>query len=266
MIVESLNDEQNLNDNSAITRAAQAAPSLSLIFRPGERPAVADVLRLLQSREGATGWTVCHQPKPSAGCLKIIAGGLTFALSCLAPATPAPIPDMAHWYGFRETPPTDLAEAITLSLGKDLCGGTNALPVIRAMAGLAARLTKLDHVMVVVWHPARCAMAPLAFAAAIGSWLLGGAFPALGLTALFRDADGAIRSEGLAFFTGQELLIEPAPGTTTALDGKIAARLINHLVGIDSIYRRFDFIGPSGEHLSAEPSGNDWLLRVWRKS
>ena len=267
---------------NSIEPRIQAGAALSLVFRPGERPSANDILRLLQMGEGSageglvgegltgdwhpTGFTVSHYLQPAAGWLEIFAGGLMLELSGLAPAMPAPLPDMAHWYGFHEKPSMERAEVVSLRPGEHWRMAGNSLPVIRAMAGLAARLTGLAQVQAVVWHPARSVMAPAAFAAAIGGWLPGGAFPALGLTALYRDNDGAIRSEGLAFFIGQELLIEPDPSTTTAQDAKLAARLINQLVGSDAIHQRLEFLGPSGEHISVEPSGNDRVLRVWRQS
>ena|SRR5579863_4603 len=272
----------NSTANLAVPRDAPPHPGLSLVFAPGQRPSADDVLRLLQSSGGraweklggegwlgenqATGFAISHKPEPSAGWLEILAWGLTFDLAGLAPAPPAPLPEMAHWYGFREKPRAEPLEAITLIPGEHLQGAENLLPVMRAMTAMATRLAAIDKVKAVVWHPARSAMAPDAFTTAIGNWLQGGPFPALGLTALFPDSDGAMRSEGLAFFIGRELLIEPSLGTTTAQKAQIAARLINQLVGSNTILKRFDFIGPNGEYFSVEPSDNDRFLRVWSKS
>jgi hypothetical protein len=266
-----------LSANSMAPWEAQSNSRLSLIFRPGQRPSAAAVLRLAESSVGSAreqhrrdglvpGFAVTHQPEPSAGWLELLAGGLTFDLAGLAPAASAPMPTMAHFYGFPERPGPEPAEAITLMPGEQLRGGESLLPVMRTMAGLATRLAALSEVTAVVWHPARCAMAPAVFASAIGRWLAGGAFPSLGLTALFRDGDGAICSEGLAFFIGQELRIDPIISINTEQKAKIAARLINQLVGSDPIHQPFEFIGPNGEKLSVEPSGNDGFLRVWRKT
>ena len=273
-----------MNSNVDVTAPweLKSNAALSFIFEPGQRPSADDVLRLVQSSGGraweklggdewlgknqATGFAISHKPEPSAGWLEILAGGLTFDLAGLTPAPSGPLPEMAHWYGFREKPRVEVAEAITLVPGEHLQGAENLLPVTRVMTATATRLAALDNVKAVVWHPARSAMAPAVFTTSIGNWLQGGAFPALGLTALFPDGNGAIRSEGLAFFIGQELLIEPSIGISTAQNVKIAARLINHLVGSNTIQQRFDFIGPNGEYLSVEPSGNDRFLRVWTKS
>ncbi len=212
------------------------------------------------------GFAVSHQPEPDAGWVELLAGGMTFDLAGLAPAAAAPMPAMAHFYGVPARSDPAPAEAITLMPGEQLRGAEHLLPVIRTMAGIATRLAELADVTAVVWHPARCAMAPDAFAATITAWLNGGAFPALGLTALFPDSDGAIRSEGLAFFVGRELRIEPFIGKNTTEYVKIATRLINQLVGSDTIHQPLDLMGPNGEQFSVEPSEHDGLLRAWRKS
>jgi hypothetical protein len=259
---------------SAIAAApwdAQSNARLSLIFSPGRRPSAADIAQL--SHSGATtahparapGFALSDSAEADAGWVELLAGGMMFDLAGLAPAAAAPLPPMAHFYGFQARPDPAF-EAITLMPGEQLRGAEHLLPVIRTMAGTAIRLAELADVTAVVWHPARCAMAPAVFAATITAWLNGGAFPALGLTALFADSDGAIRSEGLAFFIGRELRIEPFIGKNTTYYAQIATRLINQLVGSETIHQPLDLMGPNGEHFSVEPSEHDGLLRVWRKS
>ena len=156
-------------------------------------------------------------------------------------------------------------EAITLRPGAHLAGGGNLLPVVRSMVDVAAALVALPEVQAVVWHPARSGMAPAYFAQVVGKWLEGGPFPALGLTALAREVDGGLRSEGLAFFTGQELRIEPVRDESPAQAAKIAIRLINTLVTIPPVFAPCEFTGPGGERLNAEPSGNGRFIRIWRQ-
>lgn len=255
---------------SADPTASWQAPSparLSLMFEPGQRPTADDIARLSRSdHAGPGGFAVSHQQDPTAGWIELLATGLTFDLAGLAPAPPVPLPTIAHFFGPGAKPALATAEAITLMPGEQLRGAEQMLPVVRIMAGLAARLARLDAVIAIAWHPARIAVAPAAFAAIIAGWLKGGSFPVLALTALFCDNDDAICSEGLAFFTGQELRIEPFTGKNTAYSMKIATRLINHLVGIEPIHQPMNFSGPNGERLSVEPSGNDGLLRVWCKT
>ena len=145
----------NANASSTAPWRSRSNSGLSLLFEPGQRPTADNVLRLVElSNEGqpeksgskakagenqATGFAISHRPDPSAGWLEILAGGLTFDLAGLNPGLSAPLPEMAHWYGFRDKPP-DAAEAVTLMPGEQLQGADNLLPVMRVMAATATRL------------------------------------------------------------------------------------------------------------------------------
>lgn len=257
---------RNTIANLTAPLAAPSVSGLSLIFRPGQRPAAADVLHLLNSDSDRTpAVAVSYQPAPGQGWLELLAGGLTFDLTGLDPALPAPMPAVAHWYGL----PAGFAapvEAITLLPGEQLLGDETLLPVVRIMVGIAARLAGLAHVMAVVWHPARSVLSPQGFVVAVDSWLNGGAFPALGLTALVGDEQNGVRSEGLSFFIGRELLVEGSAGMTTAQNAKMAVRIINKLIGIDAIHHALEFMGPNGEQLCVAPSADGGFLRVCRKT
>ncbi len=259
--------------NAKLIAPSQARPEarLSLIFKPGQRPAAADVAQLVQAGRRPVGqgephgFSISYQPQPDCW-LELLANGMTFELSGLASSSAAPMPAIAHFYGISSAFAAMPVEAITLTPGDQFRGMDNLLPVVRIMVGLAARLVELADVIAVVWHPARCAVAPDIFAAAIARWLSGGPFPALGLTAIASDDDGAIRSEGLAFFIENELWIDPLLSKNTTEKVKIATRLINLLVGIGPLHQPFETTGPNGEHLSVEPPGNDGLLKVWGKT
>ena len=230
--------------------------SLSLSFAPHSRPGADDVQRILQG----------HDLHPAEGRLDVSAGNWRLHLAGLAPATAVPTPLIAHRYGFAQGEAELPGELITLVQQKPLPPLAQRLPLARALVGLAAQLLELDGVQAVIWHPAGSAMAPQLFSSLTANWLQGGAFPALGLTALFADSMGAIRSSGLAFFTGQELSIAPVIGINTGDLAKIAVRLINQLVGKPAIHQELDMVGPSGERFTVEPSDNDRLLRIWRTS
>lgn len=155
-------------------------------------------------------------------------------------------------------------EWLALGTGQHLAGGENLLPVVRAMAGVVQALLALPGASAVAWGPARSVLSPEYFRRAVGAWLAGGAFPALGLTALVKDASGAMNSEGLSFFTGQELRIDPILASNPAAAGKIAIRLIHSLVSGWSVPSPTEIAGPSGEVLGVEPTGNGRILRVWK--
>ena len=225
-----------------------------------------DVLRLVETQpQIARVFTISHYDSQRHGGLELLANGLTFDLSGCTPQVAQDVPSLVHRYGLDASAGLDELEAITLKPGAHLAGGGHLLPVVRSMAGVAAALVALPGVAAVAWHPAHSQMGPDYFARVIARWLDGGPFPALGLTALARKEDGAVESEGLAFFTGQELRIEPAGNLNPAQAAKVAIRLINSLVSISPIQSPCEFTGPEGERLNAEPIGNGRVIRVWRQ-
>lgn len=103
---------------------------------------------------------------------------------------------------------------------------------LREIAALALSLARIDGFTGAAWAPARSAMSASYFHAAIEAWLDGGAFPALGFTALQQDDLGNMRSIGLAALVGQELEIaadENAP-RDAADRARLAIRILDFLV------------------------------------
>jgi hypothetical protein len=203
-------------------------------------------------------FTISHRPAPHEGWAELLAHGLAFDLVGLAPAGPAPAPQPRHHYGIAACH----GEAVTLQPGAHLSGGEGLLPVVRTTAALGSALAGLDGVVAVVWHPARSACAPALFRAGVDGWLAGGAFPVLALASLELGADGAFRSEGLAFLLGQELRLDSLADGDSAKAGKIAARLIHTLVEEGAVLEAAEFTGPGGERLRAQPTDNGRILRV----
>jgi len=235
----------------------------SLIFEPGSRPDAAAIAQLLATQEqAAKAFAISYTPDVSEGWVELLAHGLTFDLAGLAPIAPKPQPEIVHRYGLSG--PATQGECVSITPGRHLSGGQNLLPVVRAMAAIALGLVGLPGLVAVAWGPARTALSPDYFARAIGAWLQGGAFPALGLTALVRDPSGAMLSEGLGFFTGQELRIDPILARNPAAAGKIAIRLIHSLVGGWSVQSPEEIAGPEGQRLGVEPSVNGREIRVWQ--
>jgi len=237
----------------------------SLLFPVGGRPDCAIVAQLPQnSPAAAQTYSVSYQPEPQAGWLELLANGLTYDLTGLAPAAPAFAPPIAHAYGFPSASAVPEGEWLAINAGQHLVGGQNLLPVVRAMAAIAQALLALPSATAIAWGPARSVLSPDYFRRAVGAWLGGGAFPALGLAALTRDPSGAMLSEGLSFFTGQELRIDPIVARDPASAGKIAIRLIHSLVSGWSVESPTEIAGPSGERLGIEPTANGRILRVWQ--
>ncbi len=257
------------------TRDADDAVGISLLFAGTERPDAAAIRTLA---EAARGFSVSHDPGAAKPGLKangarepsdwveVLADGLTFDLSGLAPAIGHSLPERAYCFDMPPGFDGSGLEAISLTPGPHLSGGGRMMPVVRAMAGLAANLCALPGLVAVAWHPARSWIGPRYFTSIIGNWLEGGVFPGLGLVGLATVADGGMQSEGLSFFTGQELRIEPELTEDRAGAAKIAVRLIDRLIEHGRLETAETVTGPEGRQLRIEPSGNGRFVRVWSGS
>jgi hypothetical protein len=243
----------------------------SVLFGPRGRPGK-DAVRAVSEADG--GFMISLDPtsaaRPEDGTggegvwLELLANGMTFDLTGLAPGPAAERPAMRHSYGLPETIGEQALEAITLRPGPHLAAGGTMLPVVRCLAWVAARLATLPGAVAVSWHPARCWSAPQAFRAGVTRWVEGGVFPAFSLAALAQTADGALQSEGLALFSGQELRIEPDLAEDRASAGKIGLRLLHWLVETGTLAEAQEIAGPDGERLRLEPSANGRFVRVWK--
>lgn len=243
----------------------------SLLFAPGERPDVRAVLALAQ---GGSGFTVSLDPNETGAesaeavaprhWLELLANGLTYDLSGLAPGAGAELPPGAHCFGLPDGIADEQFQALTLQPGPHLAGGANMLPVVRSLAWLTAHLAALPGVRAVAWHPARCWSAPEQFRASVLGWTDGGAFPAFALAALAPTSDGGMQSEGLALFTCQELRLEPELAEDRAAAGKIGVRLLHWLVEQGKLEKAESLVGPDGKRLRVEPSADGRFVRVWK--
>lgn len=207
---------------------------------------------------------VSHRPNGDGGWLELLASGLTFDLSGLAPGEAARHPSARHFFGLHEQADSFNLEAITLKPGPHVAAGAGMIPLVRVMMGLALLLARTTAVKAVCWHPAGCWLDPGYFSRVIDAWLAGGAFPALGLTAIVRAPDGGVESDGLDFFTGQELRVEPRRGEASADTVKLAVRMIDYLVSSGKLNESRKLVGPDDEALLAEPSRDGRRIKLSR--
>jgi len=236
-----------------------------LIFAAGQRPTADDIERLLAS-ESMSGQRARVVHRGEDGWLELLAGGLAFDLTGLAPVASNPIPAADHCFGVSPSSVGAPCEAITLLPGEAVAGGRAMLPLVRAMIGIAAGIALPLPVKATCWHPAASWMEPGYFTQIAVNWLSGGGFPAMGLTALETGDDGSVESNGLSFFVGQEVRVEPSAGTPPAEVARLAVRVIDHVVRHGRLQALCELHGGSGEIILAEPSHDGRLIRVWRSS
>lgn len=228
---------------------------LAVLYERGQRPSI-DAVRHAADASGA--FALSHDPGGDAGWAEALVTGLTFDLCGLAPGAGEAVPPIAHRFGLTPDWRGDALEAVLVRPGAHLAGAAAMLPVVRACVALGAALAGQTGAVAVVWIPARSAMTPDYFAGAVADWQGGGAFPALGLAALVADRAG-MTSEGLAFFTGQEIEV---CGSDRSHAGRIAVRLIHGLVSHGPLLVPTDLTGPDGERLRAQPSDDGCTVRV----
>lgn len=248
-------------DTKGIRWASDGAPRLCLIFAPGSRPDLAalDAVARLDGGPKLTNFAISHRGTGEADWAELLADGLTFDCTGLAPGVGDPEPPIGPAVGLAACP---AGEVISLAPGPHLAGGAGLLPVLRVLAGLGARLAALPGIAAVAWTPAGAWVAPALFHRAVGEWLEGGAFPGLVLTSLKQEGSGAMVSCGLGLLIGQELRFEPDKRLPSAAKARLAVRLIHELVQSGPLKQERDFTGPGGEHLLAVPVRDGTQLRI----
>lgn len=239
-----------------------AAPRLCLIFASGRRPDLA-LLEQLADQPGSgpspfAAFAISHHSS-AQDWAELLVDGLTFDCTGLAAGPGDVQPVAGPVVGLKSMP---AGEVLSIAPGPHLAGGAGLVPVLRTLAGLGARLAELPGVLAAVWSPAGSWIEPELFRRAIADWLQGGAFPALTLTALKRESNGAMVSRGLTLLTGQELRFEPDKRLPAARMARLAVRLIHELVQSGPLTTERDFVGPEGEHLLAVPVRNATEVRV----
>lgn len=232
---------------------------LSLVFANGARPDAEAVAGIEHGFGWPGSYTVSHRPDPAEGWLELLASGLTFDCGGLAPAPAGMLPPRGALLGLDTAP---MGEAIWLAPGAHIAAGRGLLPIVRVLAGIGSRLATLPELKAVCWQPAGSWMEPGYFRRVVQDWLDGGAFPALGLTSLRRESNGAMVSLGLGLLIGQELRFEPERALPAATIARISVRLIHELIASGPLLEPHEFQGPNGEALLAVPVRDGQQLRV----
>lgn len=232
---------------------------MSLLFEAGARPNVADIRALA---EGSAGFATGEDEAGESCWLELLANGLAFDLQRLAPGQPRTLPGFLYQYDLPGNFDPTAYEAVTLEPGPHLEGGESLPPVVRSQMALGVGLCALPGIAAVGWEPARALNSPAHFCRSVTRWLEGGVFPALGLTALAEQPGGAMHTEGLGFFIGQELEIAPELAGDKVAAARLALRLVHELVEAGGIVATEGATGPDGERLLLDVLEEGRLIRV----
>ncbi|MEE4200129.1 hypothetical protein [Erythrobacter sp.] len=251
-------------DSAAIRGFVGGDPALAISFDPAEAhlpDPVNDSGALAQKERQARGDTA-HAPV----WLELLRDGLSFDLAGLAPGPAPRLPTIEHRFDLADAPIEGRYDVLHLAPGHHLAGGENTLPVARSLVALARDLVRhFETLEVVVWPPASSAIGRRFFESTTTAWLEGGPFPALGLTAFRETMDGALQSEGLGFWIGQELRIEPPLSRDQVAATRMAVRLVNQLLLVNGIKTSERVVAPDGNPLLMKTSRNGKFVRVWRE-
>lgn len=237
-------------------------PVLSVVFAEGQRPRAAALAAGGRAAAHGCGGFMVTIDEPEAGWAEILASGLTFDCHGLAPAEPVADPGRGARIGLDAWP---VGEAIALTPGPHIAAGAAMMPVLRSLIAAGVGIAAMEGVMAVCWSPARTWIEPQYFARVGGAWLAGGAFPALGLTMLRREANGALVSQGLGCLIGRELRMEPDRDLSDEALAQLAVRMIDRLVGQGPLRDAQEFVLDQGTTLLAVPIDEGSEIRVLRR-
>lgn len=237
-----------------------------LLFPRGDRPDVTTLRATVTGTERIAVTNTLGEEDPALPQgIELLRDGMTYDLVGAAPGPGIALPTLEYRLGVSHEMADGAHEALALQPGPHLAPGARTMPVVRTMMGGAAMIVAhLPGLRAVAWPAARTVIGPDFFVSSMTAWLAGGAFPALGLTAFSPVAGGGLRSEGLAFFTGQELQLATELAEDRAAGTRLGVRLVNQLVGQGQVTAAEAIIGPEGERLTLEPSPDARTVRVRR--
>lgn len=248
---------------------------LYLLFAKGKRPDSA-AIKAFASR--LPDVTVTHDPPAhDTPCgdgpwqaplewTELLRDGLTFDLDGLAPGPAAAIPEIRHRFDLPRIPEAGDFDAVLLRPGPHVTAAGSALPLMRSLLALGCDMVRqFDDLAAVVWTPSGSAIGRQFFESATSAWLDGGPFPGLGLTAFTVTPDNALESEGLSFWIGQELRIEPQLNADHVAATRLGIRLVNYLVLTGRLVDEDRITALDGTRLLLRPSRKRALVSVWRE-
>ncbi|WP_162935779.1 hypothetical protein [Tsuneonella amylolytica] len=236
-----------------------------LLFARGSRP---DALGVAEAVTAIPRASASHELDVVDGVphgLELLRDGMTFDLQGLAPGDGATFAPPRHRFGIAGDAASEGWEAVTLRPGPHIAAGARTIPVVRTLAGLAAELgARLVAASGVAWSPAGSVSGPAFFASTVRAWLDGGAFPALGLTAFAPDENDRLCSEGLAWFTGQEIVLTGPLADDRAAAIRLGVHLIDQLIGRGPLKTSEAIVSPYKDRLILEPADGGTVIAVRR--
>ena len=190
--------------------------------------------------------------------------GLTYDCSGIAPGPAEPLPTVRDWLGIAVDERAERLRCVGLALGPHLRGGQASPPILRALFGLAREMAeRFSACRGICWAASGTVTETTVFTEFVARWEGGSGFPAQLVTSLAAGLGGGIESRGLAYFTGQELHIEPGTYHEEGQGALLALRLVAQLVYRGRLELAEEAVAPDGSPIRLEPSPNGRFVRVW---
>lgn len=269
-----LND-RNWPEDGAIQREGHrdgtgpARPDLLFLFAQEERPDSREARELVAGIDGLTVAIDRSVADPAADSvaplwLGLQQHGLTFDCSGLAPGPAERMPPVRDWLGIAVDDRAERLRCVGLALGPHLRGGQTSPPILRGLLGLARQMAdRFSACRGICWAASGTVTERTVFSEFVSRWEEGSVFPAQLVTSLAAGLGGGIESRGLAYFTGQELRIEPGAYSEEGQGALLALRLVSQLIYRGRLEAAEEAVAPDGSSIRLEPSPNGRFVRVW---
>ncbi|ABC63180.1 hypothetical protein ELI_05440 [Erythrobacter litoralis HTCC2594] len=243
---------------------AGSGSDLVLLFHAQERPSIAEVVSVVASLNGVSVVGEAVGNEQASKRLELHIDGMTFDLVGLDPAPRIAVPEIRDWRDIAVEVRGAPLVGVGLAAGPHIEAGKASTPVVRGALRLARLLgDAFAGCAGVCWVPSGVAQSKPAFVDAVDRWLGGGPMPTTFVVTLAAAIDGAIESRGLAWFTGQEVRIEPIVADDREQAKLLAYRLVEQLIHRGTLEAPEQSTAPDGRVLRLEPSANRRYVRVW---
>jgi hypothetical protein len=168
------------------------------------------------------------------------------------------VPDFSGYRAIFFDPQLSKMQTIlSLSLGAHLAGGERIAPIAQAFLACGAKLAAFLSADAVVWNPARLVSEPGFFVETVNDYVAGGAFPVLAAVDFeYQDNEYRLQSQGLAWFSGQEIALAGAGAHGQDL-ARRAVRLI-HDIAVNGPVMTHQYVDDLDDDLQIEliPAGD----------
>ena len=197
---------------------------------------------------------------PSSAVGTVIFSGVTFDYAIVACEEPDATTKI-----FCDADLGKIKSAITLGLGAAVASGQHMPAVIKMLLLLADTLGSPLGAKSVYWTPASVTTGFAYYSETIRQYANGAAFPALVTVAFDTDGDDCIRTSGLGWLAGQELLFErDYLPVNEAM--RYVVRIVHDLATNGAVATEMEVPGMSGnERLQLIPDMTSGLLTARRK-